>query len=105
MIAGGHADAVDEKTLGLLTGPSGGATFRVAAVGDRDLVGAAAKDITDHGRGQYVVGFIDSSKGDPSAVTIQVGNHSNFAVFRSRTAGPPASKDAAAYWGGSSAYT
>lgn len=83
---------MNEKTLGLVTDPSGGATFRVATIADQDLLSAAAKTIIERSRGQYVLGFVDSAKGDPSAVTIQVRNHNNFSVFRSRTAAPPASK-------------
>ena len=80
------ADSVDEKSLGLLTNPAGGSTFKVREVGDGDLLAAAAKSILESSRGQYVVGFIDATKTNPAAVTIQVKNHEDYLVTMQKNA-------------------
>ena len=93
-------NSVDEKSLGLLTNPAGGSTFKVSEEGDHDLLAAAAKSIMEGSRGQYVVGFIDASKSEPAAVTIQIRNHEEYLVTRPKTpptasaTAPPASPPA-----------
>ena len=76
-----NEDSVDEETLGHLTDPGGGATFRVAEIADKDLLEAAAKTINERSRGQYVVGFIDPSKSDLPAVTLRIRNHTDYHLF------------------------
>ena len=80
------AISVNEKSLGMLTNPSGGATFKVSEVGDRDLLAAAVKSIVEGSRGQYVLGFIDPWI-DPALVTIQIKNHEEYLMTRAKT--PP----------------
>ena len=82
----GDEDSVDEKSLGkLITNSAQGSTFRVADSGDSDLLAVAAKSILQSSRGQYVVGFIDASKNDSAAVTIQVKDHKDYLVFKQKT--------------------
>jgi VWFA-related protein len=81
-------DMVDEKSLGLLSIPAGGSTFRISETGDSELLAAAAKSIIENSRGQYVVGFLGAAKADPAPVTVQVKNHDDYVVTMQR---PPLS--------------
>ena len=47
-----NGNSVDEKSLGLLTNPTGGSTFRIAETGDTALLAAAAKSKMESSHGQ-----------------------------------------------------
>ena len=87
-VTNSDTDSMDEKSLRLLTNPSGGSTFRVSEAGDHDLLAAAAKSIMEGSRGQYVTGFIDPWI-DPALVTIQIKNHGDFVMTRAKTTPTP----------------
>jgi len=64
--------SANEKSLAQFTQPAGGSTFLISPTGDADLLAATVKSIVEGSRGEYVSGFIDATKIDPSAIKVEV---------------------------------